>query len=313
MSPRLISAVPRELSANAWSSREVEILGDRQRLPTDPDRVVVVAGDHEVPSEVGLHGGELGRRWEAVRERHRPLDVGLRLLAHPAPPRQVADQELRLRGRVPLVRREEAVPRLGQLLRSRIAVEREGPAVAEQQRRALGIVRRPEVHRGRVCALGGGVRPEGVRPVARRSQREPGRALQRRRVQAGGSGQLERGPVVVGEQLRPVLQAIAAERPDPVGRLAVLLAPRAARDLSVRHVSDQEMEERVFGLSADRGTARPADEPPALQLVEPPLEIGSLAPADRGDRSDPERLAHHRGVLQQRLVRRGRVRRAERR
>ena len=56
----------------------------------------------------------------------------------------------------------------------------------------------------------------------------------------------------MGEQLRSVLEAIAAERSDPVGRHTMLLASGGPRDLPVGHIADEEMEERVFGLPADR-------------------------------------------------------------
>ena len=181
----------------------------------------------------------------------------------------------------------------------------ERPAEPEQQRRPLGIVRRPQVHRGRVGALGRAVRPQADRPIASGAEREPGRALERRRVDARGAGQLERGPVVVREQLGPVLQTVAPERPDPGRRLAdasrrvpragSARTPRPGRGgggtrTRSRHPPTSGATAGRSGLARARGAAARDRRLPA---------------ADRGDGSDPEGLAHDRGVLQHRLVLRG--------
>jgi hypothetical protein len=57
---------------------------------------------------------------------------------------------------------------------------------------------------------------------------------------------------VVREQLGAVLKALTAERADPIGRSVVLVRPLAARDLPVRDVADEQVEERVLALAAHR-------------------------------------------------------------
>jgi hypothetical protein len=77
----------------------------------------------------------------------------------------------------------------------------------------------------------------------------------------------------------------------PVGALR-------ARELSVGHVADEDVPERVLVLALDRGAALPPDELLALESVEQPIQLIALTT----ERAGPEDLAHDRRVLQHPLL-----------
>src|SRR5262245_65305138 len=111
----------------------------------------------------------------------------------------------------------------------------------------------------RVCALA------GVR------ERVSGPAGERIRTSSGRPCELERFKVVVGQLLGLVLTT--TELLDPGCRGEVLRGAVGARDLPVGDVANEQVAERVLAVLDDRGRALAADELPAAEVVQSPLEI----------------------------------------
>ena len=113
-----------------------------------------------------------------------------------------------------------------------------------------------------------------------------------------------RALVVVAEHLGVITGP--AQRLDPAGRGGVPNSPGRPQDLAVGHIADQHVRERVLRLPGHQGGPVAADELPALQPVQGLLQLPAAGPAaESGDRTEPEHLPDHRGVLQQPLARRG--------
>src|ERR1700730_9068779 len=83
---------------------------------------------------------------------------------------------------------------------------------------------------------------------------------------------------------------------DPRCAPPMLLGPLRARNLTVGDVADKHVAERVFDLTADRRAALPANELLALERMEEQFGIRVT------ERTRPENLSHHRGILEQRLL-----------
>src|SRR5204862_6457699 len=112
---------------------------------------------------------------------------------------------------------------------------------------------------------------------------------------AGRRRQVSSAAVVVGEQLRMVLDALARDLLDPFGRRAMLLRPRGARYLPVCHVPDERVPEREFVFASDRGGSGGADELLPNELAKPLAHEVARGSADRRDRAWPEDLADDGG------------------
>ena len=84
---------------------------------------------------------------------------------------------------------------------------------------------------------------------------------------------------------------------------AACFAARSARvSWRVGDVADQGVHEDELGLALDRGAAHGTHEFLGDELDEALVDVGRLAPADRGDRTGPEGAAHDGGVGEQRLA-----------
>src|SRR6059036_3797784 len=82
----------------------------------------------------------------------------------------------------------------------------------------------------------------------------------------------------------------------------MLLGARSPRDLPVRDVPDEQVAERVFAVVRHgRGTFA-ADELLPLQIVQARLEPGRLETRERAESTEPEALADHGGVVEQRFL-----------
>ena len=95
-------------------------------------------------------------------------------------------------------------------------------SVGEEQPGPLGIVEWPELERGLEVALRRGERRSAPPPGRPRRGARGGRASRARRREPRGASEVERGQVVVGEQLGLVVGP--SERLDPLGRATVLVA-----------------------------------------------------------------------------------------
>src|SRR5439155_18744166 len=115
-------------------------------------------------------------------------------------------------------------------------------------------------------------------------------------VLSRGAPELERTQVVVRDHLGVILGP--AERLDPFGCKPMLVRPLPARNLPIRDVTDEQMLEGELGLACNGGATCAFDELLALEGVQPPFEFILVA----CQTSEPEHLAHHRGVLQERLL-----------
>ena len=79
------------------------------------------------------------------------------------------------------------------------------------------------------------------------------------------------------QHLGAILGSVRSERLDPLGCEAVLLGPLSTRDLAVGDVANEQVEECVLRLAADRGAPLAANELLALEPVERLLERPALA------------------------------------
>ena len=82
----------------------------------------------------------------------------------------------------------------------------------------------------------------------------------------------------------------------------MLGSARAPRDLPVADVAHQRMPERVLVLAVDRRGRPGAHELLLAQLLQTVVHLRLVHPRHGRDRPDPEDLADHRGVVQQRLL-----------
>src|SRR5581483_7749632 len=123
---------------------------------------------------------------------------------------------------------------------------------------------------------------------------------ERRDVLPRRAAELDRAQVVVGEHLASILHA--AERLEPRRGQALLLGPARARNLAVRDVPHEEVQEGVLRLPLDRGPALAADELLALETVKALLDHESGQTAQRTERARPEHLAEDGGVLHELLL-----------
>ena len=179
------------------------------------------------------------------------------------PEREPAEHDLRFGGGRKVAGDEERIAGLGQGLDAGLFRVEDGLAVAEQHRRPLGVVLRPEFERGRVEAGRGLVALERRRTVSRLRQREPGPLVEAGVRGSRGTGVLECLLVVVRARLCVILGA--AQRLDPLRGLSVLLGAPCPWDASIGHVTDEEVAEGVFGLPLDGRTALAQDELLALE------------------------------------------------
>src|SRR5439155_11088394 len=111
----------------------------------------------------------------------------------------------------------------------------------EEGPRPFGVVAWPELERGPEVALRGAVGVECLCPLARVPERESRRGLQLVERLAGGTSEIERGEIVVREQLGLVVGP--SQFLDPFGCEAVLVGAAAARDLAVGDVTDEQVAE----------------------------------------------------------------------
>lgn len=173
----------------------------------------------------------------------------------------------------------------------------------------FGVVDRQQLDRAPVARAGlPGV--ELKRPVTRHDEEASSGVRQMRDLvrRAGGAGELERLPVMVGEEIGVVGDALACHLLDPVGGAAVLRRALGARNLAIGDVADQGVPEDVLRLILYRGRPRPSHELLACELMEPFANVFRVAIAHRFERTGPEDLAEHGRVVEQRLpLRRDRV------
>jgi hypothetical protein len=104
------------------------------------------------------------------------------------------------------------------------------------------------------------------------------------------------------EHLCPILGAICRQRLDPRRRPTVLVGALGARNLRVRNVPEQQVQERVLRLPGHGRAPLPAYELLALQTVELLFDQERLTPGQGGQSTAPEDLPEHRCVLDQLLV-----------
>jgi hypothetical protein len=115
----------------------------------------------------------------------------------------------------------------------------------------------------------------------------------------------ERLGEVVGDQLGAVGDTIASEGLDPSGGCPVPAGAAGPRDLRICHVADEPVPEAEFGLVLHRRQPHGADQLLALELGQTVPDLLLADAPHGGERSQPEHLAEHSGVLKQRLVLRG--------
>ena len=85
-------------------------------------------------------------------------------------------------------------------------------------------------------------------------------------------------------------------------RAACLRRPVRARQLPVGDVADQRVHEDELRLALHRAAAHGSHELLGGELVQAAVHVGDVPAADRGDRTGPERAAHHGGVGEQGLA-----------
>jgi hypothetical protein len=142
---------------------------------------------------------------------------------------------------------------------------------------------------------------EGHGPVAGQDQEAAGRVVQGRGVLGGPGrpGQLQRGHVVVGQQLGMVGGPVGGDPLDPGRDGPVPGHPGRPRELAVGDLAGQVVPEGVLGLAGDRRAADGADERPAGQLLEAGPGGGRVVAGDGTKRPRPEDRADDGGVLEQ--------------
>ena len=93
-----------------------------------------------------------------------------------------------------------------------------------------------------------------------------------------------------------------AERLDPLGGQAMLLRPAPAGNLTVGHLADEQVPERVLALGGDGRAPLPADELTPFQSVQQRFHAVRIAAAERSDGPGPEDLAEYGCVLEHLLL-----------
>ncbi len=168
--------------------------------------------------------------------------------------------------------------------------------------RTLGVLCRHQIQRP--AEVPG--RPDGVeRGGALTSQQERARGFSlhvRRDLHARRARQVDRLAVVERELLREVRDTVGHRPTQPTCDAQVLQLASGARDLAVRHITDQRVPERVLGLTIQGGRAVGTHQLAAEHVRETVVDRWLVAAAERGERARPEDLADDGGVLQERLV-----------
>ena len=113
--------------------------------------------------------------------------------------------------------------------------------------------------------------------------------------------ELESSPVMVGQEFRVVADSLAGDPLDPLRRHHVLVSPRRARDLPVRHVAHQDVPERVLHVVFDGGGASAPNELLSDQFVQASQHRLLRGVSHRGERAGPEDLADHCCVVNEPL------------
>src|SRR5918994_5877796 len=116
------------------------------------------------------------------------------------------------------------------------------------------------------------------------------------------AGELERLQVVVSEDIRQVLDALARLLLDPGGGGPVAGGASGAWDLPVADVSHEQMPEAVLLFALHRGGAGGAHELLPRELVQRLFDLCQVPLSDFRERAGPEDLAQDRRVLEQALA-----------
>jgi hypothetical protein len=82
----------------------------------------------------------------------------------------------------------------------------------------------------------------------------------------------------------------------------MLFRARAARNLAVCDVAQQNVLKGVLRVAGDRGPSLPPDEVLTLERAQSLLRLGRIDPDSRRRAAEPEDLAVHRGLLEQFLL-----------
>ena len=221
----------------------------------------------------------------------------------PAVPEQFCKHRLGFRRSLSVADGAQSIAGRTQRLGLHLAAEELRPSELQLQARAFGRSGGGELQRGLIEARRRRVRVECKGPITGVAETFECRCGERRVDSlTGGAAQFERILVVVRAHLSVILAA--TERADPVSCEPVFLGALAARDLSVRDVPDETVQERVFRLVRDQRTTRALDEVLPFERVQAHLG-GAAVRASADDGAEPEHLAEHRRFLQQAfLVRR---------
>ena len=185
------------------------------------------------------------------------------LLAVPRAPRDIGKHEGRLRRLLVVTGRKEAVLRLLKFLGTAVVAPVASTAETEEQLASVLTVRKGKrlaVVVLRLCEC-----VQRLRAVTGFTQRRARRRCERSDVLSRGPRQLDGAEVVVRDHLGVILWT--AERLDPLGRESMLLGAVGARDLPVRHVSDEQMLERELRLTRHGRAPRALDELFALERM----------------------------------------------
>ena len=126
--------------------------------------------------------------------------------------------------------------------------------------------------------------------------------LEREIALIGRARECDRLDVVMRQQLRVIGDALAGRPLEPHRCGSVALRLRAARDLGVRDVANEQMPERVLEVALERRPPGGANELFPRELVQPFAHNRLVEAAHLGERAGPEDLADHGGVVEQRLA-----------
>ena len=260
---------------------QAELGGERECPIGGRDRLRVGDSDDDAESGLpGVGGDELGsgrlrlEQFERLEERLLLPRVA-QAVEHGHEPAQRAARCERV---APLAMAGEGlVERLTRLPQPVLRSCRLRPAL--QQQPPLLVILRAELE-GACERLLGPVDVEAERPLAGQRQLPDRLRLERAGVgRAGGAGELERGQVVVGENVGQVLCPLARHRLEPGGRALVPLGARRAGDLRVTDVSDQRVPEPELRLPRHRRAAGGPDELLSRQLMQCLLHLARVASA----------------------------------
>ena len=227
-----------------------QLLDQRQRLGTDLNRFFESSGQHLVAAvlrerlRTRAGCGAIGDRFEGAAD----VVVGRSTVA--GEPRATGGNGCRFRLSFDVSRHVEPLHRFRQKVEHSPAEREERTGALEQQAWTSRVIWRRERERVGEEVCGGGICRQRERSFSCGSQRLA-RTLDQRRV-VGDSGRackLERLAVVVRKQLGMVLRT--PQTLEPLGRSAVLLRTCAARNLTVRDVTEQHVLERVLRIGGD--------------------------------------------------------------